>query len=64
MFDRALPLAEQGGKRALAAEARDDPFGGIRSLFQGRPPNEFFVIVADPGAGDAEEGAAWLPSYT
>jgi hypothetical protein len=30
VFDRALPLAEQGGKRALAAEAPDYPLGGVR----------------------------------
>ena len=32
VFDRALPLAEQGGKSALAAEALDYPLGGVRLL--------------------------------
>jgi hypothetical protein len=45
VFDSALPLAEQGGKSALAAEAPDYPLGGVRSLFHGRYPNEFFVIM-------------------
>jgi hypothetical protein len=44
VFDRALPLAEQGGKRALATEASDDPLGGIQSFFHGSHSNEFFVI--------------------
>ena len=30
VFDRALPLAEQGGKSALAAETLDDPLCGVR----------------------------------
>ena len=45
VFDRALPLAEQGGKRALAAEAPDDPLGGVHFFFHGRYDNEFFVIM-------------------
>jgi hypothetical protein len=45
VFDRALPLAKQGGQSALAAEAPDYPLGGVCSLFHGRYPNEFFVIV-------------------
>jgi hypothetical protein len=45
VFDRALPLAEQGGKRTLAAEAPDDPLGGVHSFFHGRYSNEFFVIL-------------------
>ncbi|WIG59273.1 MAG: hypothetical protein OJF49_002020 [Ktedonobacterales bacterium] len=45
MFDSALPLAEQGGKSALAAEAPDDPRGGIRFLVHGTHNNEFFVIM-------------------
>ncbi len=56
VFDRALPLAEQGGKRALPAEAPDDPLGGVDSFVHGRHHNDFFVIlqeVAD-GAGTTE----------
>src|SRR5262249_287807 len=45
VFDSALPLAEQGGKSALTAEAPDYPLGGVRSLFHGRYSNEFFVIM-------------------
>ena len=45
VFDRALPLAEQRGERALAAEAPDDPLSCVRSIFHGGHPNEFFVIL-------------------
>jgi hypothetical protein len=45
VFNRALPLAEQSGQSALAAEAPDDPLGGVRALFHGSHSNEFFVIL-------------------
>jgi hypothetical protein len=43
VFDRALPLAEQGGQSALAAEAFDYSLGGVRFLFHRGYPNKFFV---------------------
>jgi hypothetical protein len=45
VFDCALPLAKQGGQRALATEAPDDPLSGVRSVFHVKYPNEFFVIL-------------------
>jgi hypothetical protein len=44
MFDRTLPLTEQGGQRALTAEAPDDPLGCVHSIFHGAENNDFFVI--------------------
>jgi hypothetical protein len=51
MFDRTLPLTEQGGQRALAAEAPDDPPGCVHSIFHGAENNDFFVIKQDPSTG-------------
>ena len=51
VLDGALPLAEQGGERALAAEAADDAFGGVRFLFHGSYNNEFFVISQESFGG-------------
>jgi hypothetical protein len=44
VFDSALSLAEQGGKSALAAEAPDDPLGGVRSVFHGSILTNFSLI--------------------
>src|SRR6185437_8865035 len=45
VFDSALPLAEQGGQSALAAEAPDYPLSGVPTLFHSSHSNEFFVTL-------------------
>lgn len=45
VFNCALPFAKQGSKRALTAEASDNPLGGIHFFFHDRHDNENFVIM-------------------